>query len=68
MGLGRTRYGIHGSDMPWSVGRAVTRGFIRMYPEHIKLLFNQVEIGTPVKIIYKPVKIAICGRRIFYRL
>ena len=38
MGLGNTAYGIHGTDFPWSIGRAVTRGCIRMYPEDIDCL------------------------------
>ena len=36
IGLGGTMYGIHGTDIPWSVGCLVTDGCIRMYPEDIK--------------------------------
>lgn len=57
-------YGIHGTDMPWSVGRLVTRGCIRLYPEDIRLLFNAVPIGTPVRMIYEPVKISQSGDRV----
>ena len=57
LGLGNTRYGIHGSNTPWSIGRLVTNGCIRLYPEDIAWLFQRVDIGTPVKIIYEPVKI-----------
>jgi L,D-transpeptidase ErfK/SrfK len=65
MGLGRTRYGIHGSDMPWSIGRLVTHGCIRLYPEDLAWLFKRVKVGTPVKIIYEPVKIGRLSDRIY---
>ncbi len=57
LGLSRKGYGIHGTDFPWSVGRLVTHGCIRLYPEHMEHLFNQVEVKTPVEIIYEPVKV-----------
>lgn len=53
-------YLIHGTNIPWGVGRLTSHGCIRMYPEHIRLLFPQVKVGTRVEIIYEPVKI---GRR-----
>lgn len=65
LGLGQSRYGIHGSDVPWSIGRLVTNGCIRMYPEDIALLFDRVEKGTPVKIIYEPVKIGFLEDKIY---
>jgi L,D-transpeptidase ErfK/SrfK len=65
LGLGHTRYGIHGSDMPWSVGRLVTHGCIRLYPEDMAWLYDRISIGTPVRIIYEPVKIGVLSNRIF---
>jgi L,D-transpeptidase ErfK/SrfK len=65
LGLSHTHYGIHGTDFPWSIGRAVTRGCIRLYPEDIKRLFDRVQPGTSVKIIYAPVKIAVRRDRVF---
>ncbi len=59
-----TMYGIHGSDIPWSVGRLVTHGCIRMYPEDIAQFFNMVQPGTPVRLLYQPVKIAKVSDRI----
>jgi len=56
MKLAGTSYGIHGTNMPWGVGRLVSHGCIRLYPEHITKLFAQVRVGTPVKIIYEPIK------------
>lgn len=57
MALSIRGYGIHGTNMPWGVGRLVSHGCIRCYPEHIQLLFPQVAIGTKLEIIYQPVKI-----------
>ncbi len=51
--------GIHATNRPWSVGSFVSHGCIRMLPNEIEKLFPQVEVGTPVKIIYRPVKLAL---------
>ena len=50
-------YGVHGTAMPWGVGRLVSHGCIRCYPEHIRLLYPQVPVGTSIEIIYEPIKI-----------
>jgi L,D-transpeptidase ErfK/SrfK len=64
MGIGDA-YGIHGTDNPWSVGRMVTHGCIRLYPEDIEFLFPTVAEGTPVQIVYEPVKIGFLNGRIY---
>jgi L,D-transpeptidase ErfK/SrfK len=51
--------GIHATNRPWSVGYYVSHGCIRMLPEEIAQLFPQIEVGTPVKIIYRPIKLAL---------
>lgn len=58
-------YGIHGTNIPWGVGRLVSHGCIRLYPEDIGELFSLVNVGTPVEIIYEPVKIGFQEGRIF---
>ena len=65
MGLEGTSYGIHGTDIPWSIGRLVTHGCIRMYPEDIPHLFNLVKPGTAVSIIYEPIKIGLVYGRVY---
>ena len=64
IGLENTLYGIHGTDIPWSVGRLVTRGCIRMYPEDIAEFFPTVSSGTRVQLVYQPVKVAFVSGRI----
>jgi L,D-transpeptidase ErfK/SrfK len=49
-------YLIHGTNKQYGVGMQVTHGCIRMYPEHIEHLFSVVPVGTPVRIVYEPVK------------
>jgi len=53
MGLSIKGYGIHATNAPASVGRYVSHGCMRMYPEHAHALFELVKVGTPVKIVYE---------------
>ena len=43
-----TLYRIHGTNAPWTIGRAVSSGCIRLRNEDIKDLFNRVKVGTKV--------------------
>jgi len=58
-------YGIHGTIMPWGVGRLISHGCIRCYPEHIRLLYPQVSIGTKLEIIYEPLKLGWKNDQVF---
>ena len=44
-------YGIHGTNMPASIGRAASHGCIRMFNHNVRELYALVKIGTPVHII-----------------
>jgi len=48
---------IHGTNRPYGIGRRVSHGCFRLYPEDIEALFKQVAIGTPVAIVNQSVKI-----------
>jgi L,D-transpeptidase ErfK/SrfK len=54
-------YLIHGTNRPAGVGMRVTHGCIRMFPEDIQFLFDQISVDTPVRIINEPVKIGWHG-------
>ncbi|MCK9374629.1 MAG: L,D-transpeptidase family protein [Syntrophobacterales bacterium] len=54
LGLNWGDYGIHGCNLPWAVGRLVSHGCTRLYPEDIKKLFAMVPMGTKVEYIYEP--------------
>ena len=45
-------YGIHGTNRPESIGGYVSNGCIRMNEHDVEELFDIVEVGTPVEIIY----------------
>lgn len=57
LGLGVPSYFIHGTNKRFGIGMQVTHGCIRMYPEHIEALYNQVSVNTPVVIINQPHKL-----------
>lgn len=59
MRLGLPTYLIHGTNKPWGVGMRVSSGCIRLYPEDIEELFQQVKVGTPVHIVNQPYKVGI---------
>lgn len=58
LAAGQGTYLIHGTNNPIAVGLAVTHGCIRMYPEDINALFPLVAVGTKVRIVNEPVKVA----------
>ena len=65
LGLNWGDYGIHGCDLPWAVGRLVSHGCTRLYPEDIKKLFAMVPMGTKVEYIYEPALIGFSQGRIY---
>lgn len=48
IGLNNPGYGIHGTNMPESIGTAVSLGCIRMHNADVEKLFEAVSIGMPV--------------------
>lgn len=59
LNLGWTNYRMHGTIAPSSIGTRASHGCIRMFPEDIESLFNQVDVGTKVNIIHEPFKIGM---------
>lgn len=55
--LGWPQYMIHGTNKPYGIGRRVSSGCIRMYPENIKELWPQVPVGTPVTVVDQAIKV-----------
>ncbi|MGI6092156.1 MAG: L,D-transpeptidase family protein [Veillonellaceae bacterium] len=52
-------YGIHGTNIPWSIGRVISNGCIRMYEEDVEELFDLVDYHTPVQITYDRIKVSV---------
>jgi L,D-transpeptidase ErfK/SrfK len=65
IGLDKEGVGIHGTNIPWSVGRMLSHGCIRLYPEDIERFFTEVSLGATVEILYEPVKIGLKEGRIY---
>ncbi|MGE0723324.1 MAG: L,D-transpeptidase family protein [Alphaproteobacteria bacterium] len=55
--LGWPLYAIHGTNQPDAIGRRLTRGCIRLYPEGIERLYPAVPVGTRVTVVDQEVKI-----------
>jgi len=68
MRFSESSYSIHGTHMPWGVGRLISHGCVRCYPEHIRLLYPQMELGTKVEVIYEPIKFGQKEGRIFVEI
>jgi L,D-transpeptidase ErfK/SrfK len=59
--LGWERYVIHGTNRSAGIGRRISHGCIRLYPDDIAWLFGRVEIGTEVRIVDQPAKLGWIG-------
>ena len=53
--------GIHSTNSPMTIGRSLSHGCIRLYPEHVKELFGEVTMGEAGEILYEPIKAAVSG-------
>jgi lipoprotein-anchoring transpeptidase ErfK/SrfK len=51
--LGASMYRIHGTDAPWTIGTAASKGCIRMYSEDVVDLYPRVPVGTKVTVTWK---------------
>lgn len=56
---------IHGTNKPWGVGRRVSHGCIRLYPEHIPQLFALANNGVRVIIVKQPVKVGVRNNTVY---
>lgn len=51
--LGSSMYRIHGTDAPWTIGQAVSKGCVRMYNEDVLDLYPRVPVGAPVTVTWQ---------------
>jgi hypothetical protein len=51
--LGSSTYRIHGTDAPWTIGTAVSKGCIRMYNQDVLDLYPRVKVGAKVVVTYQ---------------
>jgi hypothetical protein len=50
--LGSSTYRIHGTDAPWTIGTAVSKGCIRMYNQDVQDLYPRATVGAKVTVTY----------------
>lgn len=63
--LGWPTYLIHSTNQPESVGGRVSAGCIRMLPEGIAAIYDQIEVGTPVNVVNQTYKIGWANRHLY---
>lgn len=63
--LGWPTYLMHGTNKPYGVGRRVSRGCIRLYPEDIAFLFRAAKVGTPVRTTVEWIKVGRSGGQVY---
>jgi L,D-transpeptidase ErfK/SrfK len=56
--FGWPQYAMHGTNRPFGIGRRVSSGCIRLYPEKIIEAFNLIPVGTQVTVVNQPLKFA----------
>ncbi|BBK33542.1 L,D-transpeptidase ErfK/SrfK [Stella humosa] len=66
--LGWPLYAIHGTNEPDAIGRRVTRGCIRLYPEGIEHLYRLAPVGTRVTVVDQEAKMGWIGDDLFVDL
>ena len=55
--IGSTYYGLHGTNLPWSIGRMTTHGCLRLYDDQMQELYARVPADAPLRIVYQSVKL-----------
>ena len=51
--LGSSTYRIHGTDAPWTIGTAVSKGCIRLYNQDVLDLYPRVAVGAKVTVTWE---------------
>lgn len=65
LNLGWPSYLIHGTNQPYGVGIRASHGCIRMYPEDIAALYDDIPVGTKVTVVNQPMLYGRRGEQIY---
>jgi len=60
--LGNSMYRIHGTDAPWTIGTAASKGCIRLYDQDVLDLYPRVAIGAKVTVTYEQFTTSVVAR------
>ncbi|MGM9987055.1 MAG: L,D-transpeptidase [Bacillaceae bacterium] len=63
LGTDGTKYGIHGTNQPNSIGKYISKGCIRMYNKNVEELYEQVPSGSIVHIVRTPETFEQIGKK-----
>ncbi|MEO5348166.1 MAG: L,D-transpeptidase family protein [Magnetococcus sp. YQC-3] len=61
-------YLMHGTQKPYGVGRRVSHGCIRLYPEDIVRFFEFANVNDSVDIVNQPIKAGWQGEQLFLQV
>lgn len=63
--MAKRGYLIHGTNQPWTVGKLVSSGCIRLLAPDIEELYNNVGVGDKVRIIHYPYKLGWNNNKLY---
>jgi len=49
---------LHGTNKRFGIGMRASSGCIRMYADDIEWLYNNIPVGTPIRILEQPIKMS----------
>jgi len=56
--IGTSEYLLHGTNKRFGIGMRASSGCIRMYADDIEWLYNNIPVGTPIRILEQPIKMS----------
>lgn len=59
LAYGQSNYLIHGTNSDFGIGMRISAGCIRMNPDDIEWLYNNVKVNESVRIINRPIKFTL---------
>jgi L,D-transpeptidase ErfK/SrfK len=65
IGTSLKHIGIHSTNQPMSIGRALSHGCMRLYPDSAKEFFEAVRLKEKGKVIYEPVKLTVWQDQVY---
>jgi L,D-transpeptidase ErfK/SrfK len=65
IGTSLEHIGFHSTNQPMSIGRALSHGCMRLYPDSAKEFFDSARMREKGKIIYEPVKVTVWQDEIY---